>query len=172
MAGHLILIGFMGAGKTSVGEALALRLGLRFLDTDMKAEERAGMRITEIFKIRGEEHFRELESSVISELAGEEASVVSCGGGAVLEPGNRRALRNSGGIFYLRVSAEEISRRLADDEERPLLAGEAGRRKRVEIMLAEREPVYREMADYVIEAGGREAGEVAEEIERIWRGSR
>lgn len=169
---HLILIGFMGAGKTSVGEALALRLNLPFVDTDIRVEERARMRVTEIFKERGEEHFRELESAVIRGLAGEEESVVSCGGGAVLKPDNRKALRNSGNIFYLRVPAEEISRRLADDNERPLLAGESERSERVEIMLGEREPVYREMADYVIEAGEREPAEVAEEIERVWRGSR
>jgi shikimate kinase len=171
MASHLVLIGFMGAGKTSVGKALALRLSLPFVDTDLWVEEHAGMRVTEIFKVRGEEYFRQLESTAIRELAGEEASVVSCGGGAVLKLDNRRALRNSGRIFYLRVSADEISRRLVDDDERPLLAGETGRRERVEIMLTERDPVYREAADFVIESGEREPGEVAEEIERIWRGS-
>lgn len=172
MADHLILIGFMGAGKTSVGEALALRLGLPFVDTDVRVEARAHMRVAEIFKERGEEHFRELESAVIRELAGEGESVVSCGGGAVLEPDNRKALHVAGRIFYLRVPAEEISRRLVDDNERPLLAGGPGRRERVEIMLGEREPIYRETADYIIEVGEREPAEVVEEIERVWKGSR
>jgi shikimate kinase len=73
---HLVLIGFMGAGKTSVGKALALRLGLPFIDTDLWVEERAGMRVSEIFEARGEEYFRELESAAIRKLSGGEASVV------------------------------------------------------------------------------------------------
>lgn len=169
--GHLILIGFMGAGKTRVGEDLARRLRLPFIDTDTRVEKSAGMSVADIFRRRGEEGFREVEGGVIDGLGKERPSVVSCGGGAVLRPSNRETLRRLGSVFYLKVPPSDVLERLEGDDGRPLLAGPAGRGERVERLLEEREPAYLETADHVIETGGRKPGEVAGEIERLWRGS-
>lgn len=169
---HLILVGFMGAGKTRVGEALAARLRMPFIDTDERVEERAGMSVPEIFAERGEESFRAQESSVISGLSEDEPSVVSCGGGAVLRKGNLDALRRLGSVFYLKVAPREALRRVGGDAGRPLLAGENGRLERVEGLMEEREPFYLEAADHVVETGDRGIDEIAEEIERLWKGSR
>ncbi len=168
---HLILIGFMGTGKSSVGRDLADRLGMPFADTDSRVEEDTGMTVADIFRDLGEETFRDKEGEVIHGLIEEAPKVVSCGGGAVLRAGNRVALRNSGEVFHLLASPEAILRRLEKDNTRPLLAGD-GRLDKIRKMLEEREPYYRETADHSIDTDGREPGEVAAEIEEIWRRSR
>lgn len=166
---HLILIGFMGTGKTVVGRELAHRLGRPFIDTDDLVEKASGMTIAEIFREKGEASFRDKESRAVLHLFEEEPGVVSCGGGVVLRPVNRAALRKAGKVFLLRASAEEIARRLEKDDTRPLLAGEEPRSKKVEDMLEERNTRYLETADHVIETDGREPVEIAAEIEELWR---
>ena len=122
-----MLTGFMGTGKSSVGRRLALALGLGFLDIDKLIEEEAKLPIKEIFSLKGERHFREIESALIERLSTGELGrglVVSTGGGAVIDPANRERLRSFGKVVCLTASAEEIVRRVGSGEERPLLSEE------------------------------------------------
>ena len=152
MGGSIFLIGMMGAGKTTVGKALAARLHLPFVDTDRVLVDRTGVPVTTIFEIEGEEGFRRRESAVLHELAVEERSVVATGGGAVLREENRRTMRESGTVVYLRARVEHLWERLRHDTSRPLLAT-PDPRARLEALLAEREPLYRECAHVVVETG-------------------
>lgn len=161
---HIILIGFMGAGKTTVGKRLAEMLSRRLLDMDSMIEETAGMSVSRIFDVMGEEAFRRIESEVLVDLAAsEEAAVVSTGGGVPLREENRKALREMGLVVYLRVDPDTVLERLADDTSRPLLAG-ADKRERVESLLAIRDPIYRETAQRTVAAAGRSPEEIAREI--------
>lgn len=162
---NIYLIGFMGAGKSTVGRLLAERLGMEFLDTDALIEERAGLPIPEIFARFGEEGFREWEREVIGEVCRGRGAVVALGGGAPMDEGNWRALRESGITVYLRESPEAIAARLADDDTRPLLAGHTGqgRLRRIRELLGLREPRYLE-AHIVIECRGRPPEEIAGEV--------
>ncbi len=168
--GHLVLVGFMGSGKSRVGEILAARLGLPLIETDARVEERRGKRVADVFREEGEACFRDAESEVILGLEGEGPAVVSCGGGAVLRPGNVEALRRAGTVFYLKVAPGEAALRLQGETGRPLLDGLPDRRGRIRALLEEREPLYRGAADHVVDTTGRGAEEVAEEIEGLWRG--
>ena len=124
--GNIYLIGFMGAGKSTVGRDLAARLGRPFCDTDKLIEKRAGLTIPEIFDALGEDGFRRLEAEVIREVAEEEGLVVALGGGAPLQDGNWYRLKESGVTVYLREAPEALHARLSKSEGRPLLAGYAG----------------------------------------------
>ncbi|HDI11781.1 MAG TPA: shikimate kinase [Candidatus Acetothermia bacterium] len=162
---NIYLIGFMGAGKSTVGRLLAERLGMGFLDTDALVEQRAGMSIPEIFARFGEERFRQWEREVIGEICRKRGTVVALGGGAPMDEGNWRALRESGITVYLRESPETIAARLADDGTRPLLSGYTGegRLRRIRELLELREPRYLE-AHIVIECRGRSPEEIMGEI--------
>ena len=122
-APHLILVGLPGVGKTTIGRAAAKRLGRKFLDFDGEIERRAGMDVREIFRLRGEEHFRELEHTLTKELSGSAGMVLSPGGGWITQPRSVELLRSAGRIIYLRASPEAVARRLRRVETRPLLAG-------------------------------------------------
>lgn len=167
---NLYLVGPMGAGKSEVGRRLSERLGLPLADTDTLVETRAGMSVSEIFRILGEERFREMEAEAIRGLAASEGHVVACGGGAVLRPGNVDAMRSSGVVFYLAVGAETAAARVGDAAGRPLLQGAGSPRERLEEMIVGREPLYRGAAHHVVETEGRGPQEVAEEVERVWKG--
>lgn len=122
----LVLVGMMGAGKTSVGRRCAARLGRGFVDTDDLVEANAGMRVAEIFESRGETVFRELERAAVADAcASLESLVIACGGGAVLDGDNRRALRRAGIVVWLRAAPEVLSARVGREAGtvRPLLAG-------------------------------------------------
>src|SRR5690606_17550227 len=136
----LILIGFMGTGKTTVGKALAVRLGLPLVDTDQEIEKQAGQRISEIFQRCGEEGFRALESRVLRQVLTGNPGIVTTGGGIVLRPENVRLMREFGLVIALHASAEEIIRRLSGDTDRPLLRGDL--RQRVSRLLEERRGMY------------------------------
>lgn len=123
---HLVLVGMMGAGKTSVGRRCATRLGRAFVDTDDLVETTAGMRVGEIFETRGEAAFRDLERVAVADVcASPEPLVIACGGGAVLDPGSRRTLRDAGVVVWLRAAPEVLSGRCGREggAVRPLLAG-------------------------------------------------
>jgi shikimate kinase len=164
---NVYLIGFMGAGKSTVGRILGEALGMEFLDTDQLVVERAGLPIPEIFSRFGEKYFRELEREVIDEIAGKRGLVVALGGGAPMDDENWRRLRGSGVTVYLRESPEVLAERLADDDTRPLLVGHSGeaRKERIRSLLASREPRYLE-ADVVVECRGRRPEDIAAEIIR------
>lgn len=145
-APNLILIGPMGAGKTSIGRRLADRLGLRFIDADAALEAQTGVSVATIFELEGEPGFRARERALLAELCGTPGQVIATGGGAVLDPETRRTLAAHGFVVYLRTSIERQLQRLARDRSRPLLRA-PDRRERLEQLAAQRGPLYREVAD-------------------------
>jgi shikimate kinase len=120
---HLILVGLPGVGKTTIGRAAARRLGRSFLDFDQEIERRTGMEVREIFRLKGEEHFRALELALTHELSVSGGMVLSPGGGWIMQTSSVELLRSAGRIIYLRASPEAVARRLRRVETRPLLVG-------------------------------------------------
>lgn len=155
------LVGMPGSGKSSVGPALAARLDVPFVELDAEIERAAGGTVREIFERDGEPRFRELEAAALTEAATRDPSVVSCGGGVVLEPANRVTLRATGEVVFLSVPLEVLRRRVRPAAERPLIRKEGD----LERLLAERERLYREFAAHVVDASG-SVDEVAAAIER------
>ncbi|MFL6635767.1 MAG: bifunctional shikimate kinase/3-dehydroquinate synthase AroKB [Massilia sp.] len=149
---NIFLVGLMGAGKTTIGRLLARRLDMTFIDSDHEIEARTGATIPWIFEIEGEASFRRREADVIRELTGQNGIVLATGGGAVLDPASRALLAERGTVIYLRASVSSILLRTAHDKNRPLLQTADPRRK-LEDLTAQREPLYREIADIVIDTG-------------------
>ncbi|WP_413457964.1 bifunctional shikimate kinase/3-dehydroquinate synthase AroKB [Herbaspirillum huttiense] len=150
MTGSIFLVGLMGAGKTTIGRALAKKLNKRFVDSDHEIEARTGATIPVIFEIEGEENFRRREAEVIRELAAQPDIVLATGGGAVLRAENRENLKKGGTVVYLRASINQILQRTGRDKNRPLLQTADPRRK-LEELSRQRDPLYREVADFVVE---------------------
>jgi 3-dehydroquinate synthase len=149
---NIFLVGLMGAGKTTIGRLLARRLNMAFIDSDHEIEARTGASIPWIFEIEGEASFRRREADVIRELTAQSGIVLATGGGAVLDPASRALLAERGTVVYLRASVNSILQRTAHDRNRPLLQT-ADPRKKLEDLTAQREPLYREIADLVIDTG-------------------
>lgn len=149
---NVFLVGLMGAGKTTIGRILARKLGLRFMDSDHEIEARTGASIPWIFEIEGEPSFRRREADVIRELTGQQDLVLATGGGAVLDPESRACLKARGTVIYLRTTVHSILQRTANDKNRPLLQT-ADPRKKLEELMAARDPLYMEIADVVIDTG-------------------
>lgn len=142
MSGALVLVGLSGSGKSTIGRVLATRLGMPLLDTDRLIEDTAAASVADIFERRGEEVFRDLEQAAVADACGR-AAVVATGGGAVLRPANRRAMRRGNLVVWLDAPVAMLARRLAthtDGEERPLLRGDTEQRLRV--LWRERRPLY------------------------------
>lgn len=150
---NIHLVGLMGAGKTTVGRQLAKRLGKRFIDSDHEIESRTGVRIHTIFEIEGETGFRRREAEIIDILTAQSGMVVATGGGAVLDPANRQRLKDSGLVIYLRVQPLALYERTRHDRNRPLLRVPNPLDK-LEQLYAQRDPLYREVADIVIDSAG------------------
>lgn len=162
-AGSLILVGMMGAGKTTVGRALARRLKRSFHDADEEIERRCGVRIPVIFEIEGEAGFRARESQVIAELCALDNAVLATGGGAVLAEENRRRIAERGTVVYLHARPSHLWQRVRHDRNRPLLATAEPLRK-LEELYAERDPLYRELADLVIDTGKQSVQTLAKDL--------
>jgi shikimate kinase / 3-dehydroquinate synthase len=149
---NVFLVGLMGAGKTTIGRMLARKLGLRFVDSDHEIEARTGAAIPLIFEIEGEGSFRRREAEVIRDLCGQEGIVLATGGGAILNPESRSLLQQRGTVVYLRASIPSILARTSHDKNRPLLRT-ADPRAKLEELMAQREPLYLEMAHLVVDTG-------------------
>jgi shikimate kinase len=149
---NIFLIGLMGAGKSTVGRVLARKLNSRFVDSDHALEERCGVKIPTIFEMEGEAGFRKREAQIIEELTQEKGLILATGGGSVLLPENRRALSERGTVVYLHANPIELWHRTKGGEGRPLLQN--GDPKTIlENLYALRDPLYREIADHIIETG-------------------
>lgn len=164
MAGSIILIGFMGSGKTTAGIKLSYKLKRPFLDTDKLIEKREKRSISDIFAAEGEEYFRRAETEVLRELVkSSSCQIISVGGGTPLRAENRELLRRLGTVVYLKVSAETVYKRLKGDATRPLLQG-ADPMGKIKSLLASRERLYEEAADITIVNDGKEYDRVIQEI--------
>jgi shikimate kinase len=148
----LILVGMMGAGKTTVGRLLARRLKRAFYDSDEEIERRCGVRIPVIFDIEGEAGFRARETQAITELCTLDNAVLATGGGVVLAEENRRRIATCGTVVYLHAHPLHLWQRVRHDRNRPLLAT-ADPQKKIEELYTLRDPLYREVADLVIDTG-------------------
>lgn len=159
----VFLVGPMGAGKTTVGRQLAVALGYSFVDSDHEIEARTGADIPWIFQVEGEDGFRRREAQAIDDLTQRRHIVLATGGGAVLRPENRTALRERGFVVYLSASIDQLLARTARDRNRPLLRTD-DRRGVFERLLAERESLYREVAHLEVDTN---AGNLREAITAI-----
>jgi shikimate kinase len=148
--GNIFLVGMMGAGKTTVGKALARRLGKPFADTDQIIIQRTGVAVPVIFEIEGEAGFRARETAVLQDLAQSPGSVIATGGGIILCEANREILNNSGTVIYLRASVEDLWRRTSRDRSRPLLQT-ADPQQTLRDLYVQRDPLYREVADIIVD---------------------
>lgn len=164
VTGNIFLVGLMGAGKTTVGKHLAKRLGKRFYDSDHEIESRTGVNIPVIFELEGEAGFRKRESAVISELCQLQDIVLATGGGAVLARQNRENLSRNGFVVYLCANVQELWHRTKNDKNRPLLQTENPRTK-LEKLFAERDPLYREIADIVVDTGEQSVNVIVQLLE-------
>lgn len=151
--GNIILSGFMGCGKSSIGRRLAAQLHMEFVDMDRYIEQREGKTVREIFDAHGEAHFRALERAAVQTLAGGDRYVVATGGGTLMQSGNAEAFRAGGGtIYFLDVPLAALQERLKNDHRRPLLQV-PDRRAVIERLFYERRPRYLETADITVDAG-------------------
>ena len=155
------LVGMPGSGKSTVGPELARRLGVPFVELDERIERAEGVSVREIFERDGEARFRELEAAALVDVGSNDPSVISCGGGVVLEPANRVTLRATGEVVFLSVPLEVLRARVRPGAERPLIRTEGD----LEKLFVDREPLYREFAAHVVDASG-SAEDVAAAIEK------
>ena len=161
----VFLIGFMGAGKTTVGRTLAARSGRHFADLDEEIVRAEGTAVAAIFEAGGEAAFRASERRVLRELARDEDGVIACGGGVVTDEESRAILKCSGTVVYLAVSPEEAVLRIgAATEARPLLPGEL---HATGALMAAREPLYAACADFTVDTSGRSAERVAQAVAEL-----
>jgi len=155
----------MGAGKTAIGKELARQLELDFLDADQEIERRTGVDIPLIFEKEGEAGFRRREREVVAELTQRERLVLATGGGAVLDPANREALKSRGCVIYLRASLDSQAARTAQNRNRPLLHTE-DREARLKQLFEIRRPLYEDLADLTVDT---DSGQVKQITQRIIR---
>lgn len=163
--GNVILIGFMGCGKTTVGLKLSYRLRRTVIDTDKEIEKEEHRSISDIFATDGEAYFRDRETDCLRKLIKiANNQIISVGGGLPLREENRRLLHELGQVFYLRAEGDTIYGRVKDDTTRPLLQGDDPLHK-ISTLLKERDPYYRTAADEVITVDGKNFEQILNEIE-------
>ncbi|NGZ95811.1 MAG: shikimate kinase [Nitrospira sp. WS110] len=161
---NVVLIGYRGTGKSSVGKVLAARLDRPLLSTDAEVVRLAGQTIPAMVEQHGWEYFRDLESKVCQELAGQNGLIIDTGGGAILRSQNVDVLKETGKLFWLTASVETIAGRIGSDTQRPSLTGTKSFIDEIHDVLQDRLPKYQAAADYIIETEGRSPSQVADEI--------
>ncbi len=164
---NIVLIGYRGTGKSSVGQLLAERSGRTLMSTDAEVVRRAGRSIPEIVTQHGWDRFRDLESEVCRELAGKDQLIIDTGGGAILRQDNVDHLKAKGIVFWLTAEVSTISRRIGGDTQRPSLTGAKSFIEEIEEVLRERTPTYRAAADHVIATDGKTVVEIADAIQAL-----
>jgi len=160
---NIFLVGMMGAGKTTVGRALATRMKREFVDTDRLLVDRTGVAVAIVFEIEGEEGFRRRESAILREVCEQDERVVATGGGIVLAEENLQVMRESGTVVYLRARLESLWERTRHDSSRPLLAT-PNPRERLSELLTQREPLYRAAAHIVVDSGPQSAATLVNRV--------
>lgn len=160
---NIILVGPMGSGKSTIGNLIAKRLHRDFIDSDHYIEERTGVDIARIFDVEGEQGFRDRESKALIDLLAQNDRVIATGGGSVLREENQRLLKQKGYIIFLDTTVNQQMQRLQRDKKRPLLQTE-NPRERLEALLAERRPIYLDLADLTIKTDKRVARRLAADI--------
>lgn len=163
---NIFLVGLMGAGKSTIGRRLAQELGRQFRDSDNEIENKTGVSIDVIFDIEGEQGFRRRETGMLKELVGERGIVLATGGGAALAPENRELLRDNGLVIYLKASAERLAGRVRLDRHRPLLRS-GDKLERMRELMIERDPIYQQLADVVVETNNSSVPCVVREISKM-----
>lgn len=148
---NIVLCGFMGSGKSTIGQMLSKKLSMPLIDTDLYIEEKLGMTIPRIFEEKGEEYFRQTETEVCRELSHTDGHIISTGGGTLLRAENAEAIREGGVIFLLNVSEQTVLQRLRSDTTRPLLQRK-DKEKAVHDLMTKRMPLYKRAADHIIDA--------------------
>jgi shikimate kinase len=168
---NIYLVGLMGAGKTTIGRLLAKHFARPFFDSDHEIEARTGVKVPIIFEIEGEAGFRQREAQVIAELTSRHGIVLATGGGAILDPANRAALKSTGYVVYLRAQPPDLWLRTQQDRNRPLLRT-ADPESRLRQLYADRDPLYLETAHLVMDTGRQSphflAGKLEQQIRNTW----
>lgn len=159
---NIVLIGFMGSGKSVVSKRLSSRLKRKVVSTDESVVRMEQKSIPEIFSDSGEDHFRQCEKKVIADIAREENVIIDCGGGVVLDPENLAKLKEKGTLFYLAANPEILYQRVKKQSHRPLLNCDNPKEK-IEELLTKREPCYKQ-ADHIIDTNGKSVAQVCKEI--------
>lgn len=169
MKKNIVLIGFMGSGKTTIGRLLAKQLDYSFLDTDEEIEQKENKTINKIFAEQGEKYFRTCETKLLEELSNSnEKCIISTGGGMPLLKENGKLLKKTGFVVYLSVQKDTVMERLKNDTTRPLLAGDS-MEKKVEDLLEFRNPIYEYTAHMMIKTDYKSIEEIVEEIIRNYK---
>ena len=161
---NVVLIGYRGTGKSTVGKLVAERLGRVLVSTDAEIVKLAVQNIPEIVEQHGWEYFRDLETKICQDLGGRDGVVIDTGGGAILRSKNVESLKRTGKLFWLTAPVETIAKRIGADTQRPSLTGTKSFLDEIQDVLRERTPKYQAAADYIIETDGKSATQVADEI--------
>ncbi len=161
---NIFLIGPMGAGKTTIGRQLARELKKEFIDSDQEIEDRTGANISWIFDVEGEAGFRQREKKIIEELTSRKGIVLATGGGAVLSPENRKYLHSRGTVVYLMATIGQQVERTKNDSRRPLIQNVTDIKGKLKELMEIRDPLYREIADYVVMTNRRSPKSVSSDI--------
>lgn len=160
---NVFLVGPMGVGKSTIGRQLALIFNMNFKDSDKEIEDRTGASVSLIFEIEGEAGFRKREKAMIAELVEIPNLVLATGGGAILDEENRQHLKNNGHVIYLRASVDDLLVRTAHNFNRPLLRTD-NPRQRLETIFQQRELLYQEVADTIVETGPFTVAQVVKKV--------
>lgn len=164
---NIVLIGMRGSGKTTIGKLLAKRLGKQFIEMDELIVQKVGHSIPEIVNRYGWEKFRDVEREITREVAGWDNVVNATGGGVVTREENIRQLKKKGKLVWLKANTDTLLRRVGNDQSRPSLTGKS-QREDMEAVLADRSPIYEQVADFIIDTEDKMPEEVAEIITKLY----